>query len=546
MVTLTGPDGFAIAPLTDKPLVFTLDDDTTVTIDPGKTSGTATATYTNNTLVDETQTVGIATVQSGDQYENLETGGLAEFSIPGLVPAASPTINAPDEIKYWTSSHSDWDTTINRLTFQAAGDVTSFYKLVLTVDQGKFGIISPGTTFNGSNVLTSGSHSVDGVSISFSGSSLTLQGTLAQFNALIAGNKIMFDANSDSGATRTVTATLKTGDDNILLVKDIVLTHQVITGHDSNQPFSVNALDWNVNDSITYEGKNGSDSIITSWSHRPDTSSATYKGGNGNDTVTLVFTPDQLEEILVNSIYRGRLHDLLRDDGKGADFSSTSWHAKVDEFEDAKLALLAGHSEYVEYLPATDGLTKTGSSPNVSTLSGANDSLSGGSGNQILIGRDDATKKDTLDGGAGDDILVGRAGDDILLGGAGQDLLLGGAGDDTLNGGSDRDILSGGAGADTFVFDSSANIGALADLIVDYSYVEGDRIDLSKLLDGLFGPGGNASHVQLVQSGSDVAVQVNHPTNGWSDVAILSGYATAGTDPVKILYNGNDEQTYTV
>jgi len=59
--------------------------------------------------------------------------------------------------------------------------------------------------------------------------------------------------------------------------------------------------------------------------------------------------------------------------------------------------------------------------------------------------------------------------------------LNGGSGNDILNGGAGKDILTGGTGADTFVLDQID----IADVITDYKKAEGDKIDLSALLDNM-------------------------------------------------------------
>nr|NLU59565.1 type I secretion C-terminal target domain-containing protein [Pseudomonas sp. BIGb0427] len=72
-------------------------------------------------------------------------------------------------------------------------------------------------------------------------------------------------------------------------------------------------------------------------------------------------------------------------------------------------------------------------------------------------------------------------GNDILLGGTGNDTLLGGEGNDILIGGKGDDILIGGSGADTFVW-KAGDTGK--DVIKDFKAAEGDRLDLSDLLQG--------------------------------------------------------------
>ncbi|OOV94603.1 retention module-containing protein [Pseudomonas sp. MF4836] len=81
----------------------------------------------------------------------------------------------------------------------------------------------------------------------------------------------------------------------------------------------------------------------------------------------------------------------------------------------------------------------------------------------------------------GADTLIGNAGDDILFGQGGNDKLYGGAGNDILVGGKGDDILSGGAGADTFVW-LKGDTGN--DVITDFKHSEGDKLDLSDLLQG--------------------------------------------------------------
>ncbi|WP_310193844.1 immunoglobulin-like domain-containing protein [Pseudomonas hunanensis] len=70
-------------------------------------------------------------------------------------------------------------------------------------------------------------------------------------------------------------------------------------------------------------------------------------------------------------------------------------------------------------------------------------------------------------------------GNDTLLGSAGNDIIFGGAGNDYLTGGKGNDTLTGGSGADTFIW-KAGHTGN--DVITDFKASEGDRIDLSDLL----------------------------------------------------------------
>ncbi|TDF79169.1 type I secretion C-terminal target domain-containing protein [Pseudomonas sp. H9] len=123
----------------------------------------------------------------------------------------------------------------------------------------------------------------------------------------------------------------------------------------------------------------------------------------------------------------------------------------------------------------------------VSRANDGADTLLGGDGNDIIFGQggDDRLEggkgSDILLGGSGKDVLIGGAGNDTLVGGEGNDTLLGDEGNDILIGGKGDDILTGGSGADTFVW-KAGDTGK--DVIKDFKPGEGDRLDLSDLLQG--------------------------------------------------------------
>ncbi|NIE76732.1 type I secretion C-terminal target domain-containing protein, partial [Pantoea sp. Ap-967] len=73
------------------------------------------------------------------------------------------------------------------------------------------------------------------------------------------------------------------------------------------------------------------------------------------------------------------------------------------------------------------------------------------------------------------------SGNDTLLGTDGDDIIFGGAGNDTLIGGKGNDTLTGGSGADLFIW-KAGHTGN--DTITDFKASEGDRLDLSDLLQG--------------------------------------------------------------
>ncbi|TNF82579.1 matrixin family metalloprotease [Pseudomonas sp. ICMP22404] len=89
----------------------------------------------------------------------------------------------------------------------------------------------------------------------------------------------------------------------------------------------------------------------------------------------------------------------------------------------------------------------------------------------------------SLIGNGAANVLNGLDGADILDGGADNDQLDGGAGNDVLIGGIGTDTLTGGTGADSFMFGAlnELGIGNARDIILDFSQLQGDKLDLSKL-----------------------------------------------------------------
>ncbi len=98
---------------------------------------------------------------------------------------------------------------------------------------------------------------------------------------------------------------------------------------------------------------------------------------------------------------------------------------------------------------------------------------------------------DSITGNSADNILGGKGGNDILRGLGGDDRIWGDDGDDILIGGTGKDRMWGGAGADTFVvgepevfdpLDNSTSSWWIADNIFDFSFAEGDKIDIRDVL----------------------------------------------------------------
>ncbi|MFM4831007.1 type I secretion C-terminal target domain-containing protein [Aeromonas rivipollensis] len=138
---------------------------------------------------------------------------------------------------------------------------------------------------------------------------------------------------------------------------------------------------------------------------------------------------------------------------------------------------------------------------------GGDDFLFGGAGNDILFG---GSGNDTLYGESGNDTLYGGSGNDTLYGESGNDTLYGGSGNDTLFGGIGDDILKGDEGSDTFIWlkgDTEAG-KVTKDYIADFSKSEGDKLDLSDLLDSDGSKSSLKSLLSVFQDSEGVHLQV--------------------------------------
>jgi len=150
--------------------------------------------------------------------------------------------------------------------------------------------------------------------------------------------------------------------------------------------------------------------------------------------------------------------------------------------------------------------------------------IRGGGGDDTLYG---LSGHDVLDGQRGNDVLYGGDGNDHLIGenyfhnwGADEnsDHLFGGKGNDILQGGAGQDILTGGLGADKFRYEEYwDSTSTHRDIIRDFNWMEGDKIDLS-----LFDADNN---IAGIQSFAESQMSYNSTTNIFT--ANILGYSPA-------------------
>lgn len=178
----------------------------------------------------------------------------------------------------------------------------------------------------------------------------------------------------------------------------------------------------------------------------------TLRGNGGNDTLLGRAGNDQLDGGAGNDTLSGGENDDVLIGGAGDD--------KLDGGAGNDTASYASSSAAVKVSLAITGPQATG-----------------GAGTDTLTGIEN------LVGGAGADTLIGDGNANVIDGGGGADQLSGGGGADILIGGGGRDMLEGGAGGDVFRFAAVADLAGAtattADVILDFSSAQGDRIDLS-------------------------------------------------------------------
>ncbi|MGP9811308.1 T1SS-143 repeat domain-containing protein [Rhodopseudomonas sp. NSM] len=234
-------------------------------------------------------------------------------------------------------------------------------------------------------------------------------------------------------------------------------------------------------------------------------------GTSGADTLTVVVAGNVMTQFGTGSVVN--VESVTADLGSGTDTLSY-----VGTTQDVTVDLSVG---------TATGFTSVANIENVT----------GGSGNDSLTGNGSANA------------LGGEDGNDVLIGGGGRDSLSGGDGDDILIGGGGRDTLRGGAGSDTFKWQSGDLSDGGGDSILDYNSGQGDSIDLTGLLNSLYGGSQTGDNVRLFDgAGANVSLQVDVDTTAgttWQSVATLTGFDTGGTDQVNVVLNSLTNQSHT-
>jgi Ca2+-binding RTX toxin-like protein len=358
-------------------------------------------------------------------------GSLATFDTFKLIVTDPPVIHTDGGIHYWAFNTTGNVTPINHISF---ADVDAGSPVHVTFSMDDSGDKLTACHLDGSHVTV----------VSGNGTSaITLEGSIADINAYLYGGNLLWNPNgSGNHESGVLTVQIDDGLPGGSTVSTVDISE--ICTPDFSGSLIHDFSKVNFTNVSTVCAGSGCDEITTSFSHQGGTT--TYDGGTGNDTIHLLFTPDQLAEILADPGMRDALSSYVDDPyGQTLDLGGSSWNAKAQNFEHADVNIVGGYgSGLVANLNGLtpDAVFKIGTC-------GADD-LSG------CLNRSN--------------VIVGLGGDDHLVGGNLADVLLGGAGNDILIGGPGNDVLSGGGGSNTFkfldMFGTSANFGK--DIIVDF------------------------------------------------------------------------------
>jgi serralysin len=130
-----------------------------------------------------------------------------------------------------------------------------------------------------------------------------------------------------------------------------------------------------------------------------------------------------------------------------------------------------------------------------------------------------------------DNGLIGSDLDNLLSGLAGNDNLYGGRGNDVLVGGMGQDILRGVEDADRFVWNFAEETGvtlATMDVIADFNFAQGDRIDLSGIDADVYAAGNQGFHFIGQGAFTGTPGEINYYHSGGNTIIQLQ--TGTGTD----------------
>ncbi len=287
-----------------------------------------------------------------------------------------------------------------------------------------------------------------------------------QLNGLNGNDTLTGDAGNDQLNGGAGVDTLNGGDGDDIL--DGGIGADIMIGGLGNDTYFVNLA----TDTVTETSNQGTDTVNSAiaWTLAQHFENLTLTGGAGvnatGNTAANVITGNLGPNVLAglggnDTLIGGAGNDRLTG-GAGADSLTGGAGADTYQLTDALDTITELVGEGTDLVQAYQDHTLGANLENLNLFGGALVGIGNELANRII-------------GTSGANTLSGLAGNDYIYGGASADVIIGGAG---------RDFLYGEAGADQFVFDDGDIIGATsatADLIRDFSLVDGDTIDLSAM-----------------------------------------------------------------
>ena len=388
------------------------------------------------------------------------------------------------------------------------------------------------------------SYSLVGNTLTFTGGSLTLQGTIS--------GQLVASAAAGGGVQLTLTTkpSATEGNDN-LTGTEMADEIDGLGGNDTLSGLGGNDILDGGAGNDTLDGGAGSDtasyaSAVAGVGVNLAVAGAQNTAGAGFDTLFNIenlagsaFDDTLTGNTSANVINGNGGNDLLIGGGGADILIGGSGNDQIDGGAGDDSIDGGSGIDFAVYSSATAGVSVS--------LAASGPQNTGGAGTDALVSIEaliGSAFADSLTGGSGVDTFYGMDGNDLLVGNAGADTLGGLAGDDILNGGTGADYLIGGAGNDTFQFAA----GDGQDIVHDLA--SGDIVRIA----------GFTSAQSTTQVGADVvltlsatdqitfknstvstvqaAIQWASPVNGTEGNDILTG--GSGPDDLRGL-GGNDQ-----
>ena len=242
----------------------------------------------------------------------------------------------------------------------------------------------------------------------------------------------------------------------------------------------------------TYIVDNARDTVVEGWNGGTDTVRSTVGWTLGANFENLILLGGSSLNATGNALANrltGNAGGNLLDGGAGADTMAGGAGNDTYVVDNAGDRLIEGLNGGTDTVRSTVSLVLGANLENLTLLGGGINGTGNGLANR-LTGNG---ANNTLSGNGGNDTIAGGAGHDLIDGGIGNDVIVGGAGNDRIIGSLGADRLTGSLGADIFVFrslgDSTMAVSG-RDTITDFSFGQGDRIDLTAI-DARSGMAGN-------------------------------------------------------